>query len=638
MPNIPHTLHLRAALQFALCGTLSFIIAISTAPSFAQSPPDEQLRLGRGTTATAAWQPTGTLIAVGGNGGLWLYDDHFHLHAHLDDRPIEDVAWRSDGHLLAASGPHGTTIWDIATQTPLATLDRACFRLAWQPEGTQLACADHTGALHLWDSASNAIRRIYQHAQPVTALAWRPDGSQLASSDTTGEIHVWDVTTAHTEARLQTHTPTTTALAWGPRGRLFSVTGGYLFTWRVTTGQDIRDLEPVADLAGLMDVATSPDGALLAALSAEQLLLLEAETLSIRQSIPLQTDNPFPPEQPLRVGWSADGTHVLVTRLAEVVMVRWANATTVATLETHTAAVNALAWSSDGRWIASAHGDLLGRGGNRVRIWDAASGALQAVCRGHRAAVNTLDWSADGDRLVSSSHGINSWHSAVLVHAAPTCALLAAHEPQGAAFAAAWNANGDVVLQDGGALEVWDRPLGTRMAAQEIPQQRCCSAFALDATGTQLAVGLTRGTTDNTPAIQIRDAASLSLLRTLSTPTSGVIIALAWKADGSLLASGSTDRTITLWDVRSGVPQRTLSTHTEAITALAWQPHATRIASADEGGTVRLWDAETGHVLAVWAGANVELRALAWSPDGELLAAGYANGTVRLWGVPTEEE
>ncbi len=610
----------------------------SVASSLAQSARHEPLRLGRGTTTAVAWRPDGTLIAVGGNGGLWLYDERFHLRAHLDEHPIWDLAWRSDGQRLASAGPQGTTIWDTTTQAAFPISSLVCSHIAWQPDGAQLACGTKTGTLYLWDSTLDTFQPAYHHTSPITALAWRADGDQLASSDTAGEIRVWDVATARLEARLQTHTPTTTALIWGPHERLFSVTEGHLFAWDVTADQDIRELEAIAEMAGLMDAALNPEGTLLAALSAERLFLIDVTTLAVLQSIPLESDNPFPPEQPLKVRWGPDGAHMLIARLAEVVMLRWADATIVAELKTHTAAVNALAWSPDGRWIASAHGDPLGRGGNRVRIWDAQSGTLQATCRGHSAAVNTLDWSVDGTQLVSSSSNVNSWRSAVLVHNVPTCTLLAAHEAQSIAFAAAWNSDAHIVLQEGSTLGVWDALLGVRLTTLDFPQQNCCSTFALSADDTRLAIGLTRGTTDLAPTIQIRDARSLDLQLTLSTRSAGVITTLAWSSDSSLLASASEDRTITLWHTRTGALLRTLREHPADITALAWRPHSLHLASADKMGTVWLWNAETGQVLATFDSEGASIRALAWSPDGQYVAIGSENGTVRIWGVPVEED
>ena len=116
------------------------------------------------------------------------------------------------------------------------------------------------------------------------------------------------------------------------------------------------------------------------------------------------------------------------------------------------------------------------------------------------------------------------------------------------------------------------------------------------------------------------------------------VYSLAFKPNSYLLASGSEDNTIRIWDVGDNTNLRhvrTLRGHTDAVYSVAWSPDGRTLASASWDGTVRLWNPSNGINFAILRGHTSGIFSVAWSPDGRILASASRDDTVRLWNPDT---
>jgi len=254
-----------------------------------------------------------------------------------------------------------------------------------------------------------------------------------------------------------------------------------------------------------------------------------------------------------------------------------------ATLKGHFGSVNSVAFSPDGKLLASASEDGM------IKLRNAAVGAAGSVLRTLNAG---LFWAA----------------------------FSVAFSPDSKLLASGWG-NGVIKLWD---AEAWGAPLQTLKG--DFTRVKSV-AFSPD--GKLLASGSLDG------KVRLWDAAAGLMLQTLEGHSDSVE-SVAFSPDGKLLASGSKDWTAKLWDVEAGgLALQTLKGHSGAAKSVAFSPDGKLLALGSKDGTIRLWDAtavlEADSALRTLEGHSGSVRSVSFSPDSKLLASGSEDKTIKLW-------
>ncbi|KXZ50190.1 hypothetical protein GPECTOR_17g827 [Gonium pectorale] len=113
------------------------------------------------------------------------------------------------------------------------------------------------------------------------------------------------------------------------------------------------------------------------------------------------------------------------------------------------------------------------------------------------------------------------------------------------------------------------------------------------------------------------------------------IASVKFAPSGGLLATGSADKTVGLWNLTTGARLRTFSGHAAGISDVAWHPNERYLATAADDHSLKLWDVETGACLRTLTGHTNYVFCCNFDAPGHMLASGSFDETLRLWDVRT---
>ncbi|CAI7600497.1 unnamed protein product [Penicillium discolor] len=262
----------------------------------------------------------------------------------------------------------------------------------------------------------------------------------------------------------------------------------------------------------------------------------------------------------------------------------------IQTLTGHSESVEIVAFSPDGKQIASGSDDGI------IKLWDAITGGLQKTLSGHSEAITAISFLPDSKLIISGAHdgSLMLWDTTT-------------GDPQMIADHFGTSQDYYSHLQP---LEEGD--CGPRVVAFSAD----CSQIA--------AIGRDK----NDQVMMLFDTGTWHP-RKILRGHSDAILSLAFSPDNRQLVSGSFDLTVKIWDTTTGDLQETLVGHTSLVYTVAFSPDGKQIVSGSNGAVI-FWNAATGDLEG--KSLVTTARSVAFSPDSKQVAVGCAGGSIHIWG------
>jgi WD40 repeat protein len=406
--------------------------------------------------------------------------------------------------------------------------------------------------VRLWDvGTGKEIKQLEVKDSVATCVRFAPDGKTLAAGVSAGgnprfggpggpggatSIVVWDLASGKARPAFLGHRGQVHALAFAADGKTLASAGGApgqfgeVLLWDVASGTLLASLDGHQGPVG--GLAFAPDG---------QALMSAGGNRDNQGEIHFWR----PPE--------TGGRHAL---------------------EGHVGPVTCAAYSADGKTLATGGED------KTVKLWDTATGVERATLKGFANAVYCLQLAPDGKTLATACRGektvtLSGLTGRLVLVGNKLEISSVAFAPDGKLLATSAGAESAT----GGEVKLWDAETGKEVASlPPLKGGARCATFAPD--GRTLAVACGQ---------EVRFWHLPSLIEQKGWKQDGPVAAVRYSADGTMLAVGQQNGTVTVFDVAGGRERATLQGLSAAVSSLSFAPDNHTLTAAARQGGAKVW-------------------------------------------------
>lgn len=602
-----------------------------------------------GSATAIAYRPDGKHFASAGGepkkpNSIKIWDAHtgkevLNLSGHADK--ITSLGYSGSDNqsppMLASCGFDGLVkVWDLNTGTErwsLSLLPGHLNSVCFSPDGRWIAAASSRGIIALWDlhelerGEMGKPKILKAHVKEASSLAFAPDSALLVSGGFDGVVKLWDLRDdSHTSLNFpggEVH-----CVAFSPQGKFVAAGGGarggrngQVRFWHVEKRELRFSRTGLSD--SILSLSFGPTGKLAAA-GNDGLIHLWDQPLSSEARV-FRGDN----QLVYAIALSPNGHHLACAGHSGRVTLH----NTTGGLETQvlplTSQAEAIAFDPSRRVLA-----VGSRNGN-LMLWALDPAQKPAPLPGAGNTILSLAFSSDGRFLAAgcADQFIRIFDlkqpdkppRILTAHALRTRSV--AFSPDGKYLASASD------IDD--TIRLWNHQTG-ELACQLSGHVNGILSIAYSPDGRYLA----SGSYDKT--VRVWDLASANAKRdddadVVSTLKSlrleghrGSVNGVAFNADGSMLASVSSDRTLRLWDLNDDNRVQVFEGSPGPLFCVAFHPQGRRLATIGQDKTIRLWDVVARQEILELEDVDGGLRQITFSTDGRYLAVA-GQSFVRVW-------
>jgi len=352
------------------------------------------------------------------------------------------LAFSPDGKLIATEGGPGTefgalpqgdypaTVWDVETgkvKFQLGGHQDYIASVSFSPDGNEIVTSSGDSTARLWMSDGQLVKELRGHTRPLVLALFSPDGKFVVTASADNTVRVWDSLDGKPITEYRGHSQAINNLSFSADGK-FIITASddqtaRLWPFHPGEGSTSSTIESWEHSAAVTSIACSPDGSEVAATTRDGKLWFDG--VGMQRSVPFS----YLVDRSAKVAnarFSPDSYSIATARGQSGVIYNIEAMRTFfdsqqsefiyekagaraplplrpiepqgVTLNGHTADINSVSFSPDGRFVVTASAD------GTARVWDAATGASLGELRGHTGSVNSASFSPDGKFIVTAGN------------------------------------------------------------------------------------------------------------------------------------------------------------------------------------------------------------------------------------------
>jgi WD40 repeat protein len=328
---------------------------------------------------------------------------------------IKCLAFSPDGERVAAGGENHLIVvkrWQnellsskLISPTSAAPATQVLTRIAVNADGSRLATASGEKALRIWDTRSAQLVTQPVGAGGLHSVAYSADGTRLAGGSD-GKVRIWESASGRLQSTLEGPRTPITCVAFAPQTNLLagaSTADGVVWLWDLKTGQPCLLVPEAADGCTIEAIAFHPNGRLLAVCGVDWLATSGSDGAVAVWDVVERAEVALFGNGASSLAFDPSGKRIAVASLARSLCVYdLETKDLVAELTGHEDAVNCVAYSPDGKMLASGSDD------HTLRLWAVARGTCLA-CAELDTQIKSIAFSADGKYLFTGNGNTSAY-------------------------------------------------------------------------------------------------------------------------------------------------------------------------------------------------------------------------------------